>query len=491
MDNSYATHVLFLLWFFAASFSLSFCKVDSNISCSEKEKQALLMFKRGLIDPRNALSSWSDQEDCCRWAGVRCDNKTGRVRKLHVGYYDLSGEISPKLLELEHLNYSDLSFSNFNCTHIPSFLGSMGRLRHLNLGSARFCGLIPRQLGNLSGLQYLDLSNSDLFVDNLHWMSNLSSMKYLDMTSVNLNAALDWLQIMNRLPSLSELHLQYCQIHSLNPSLAFVNFTSLLVLDLSANLFNHEIPNWFFNLSTTLLELDLTNSLLKGKIPHGISNFQNLESLSLGDNHLTGKIPNSFGQLKHLKKLVLQFNSFSGPIPSSLGNLSFMSRLILNNNKLNGILPKSFGLLSNLEHLDVRDNFLTGSVDEVFFTKLSKLKYLSMSQTSLFLNVNSHWVPPFQLEYADMSSCKIGPNFPSWLQTQRSLQVLLMSKSGILGTAPGWFWNWTSKVNSIDLSSNHIEGDVSEIVVNSTVLNLRYNHLKGQLPHFWIFEMVR
>ncbi|GMY07149.1 putative inactive leucine-rich repeat receptor-like protein kinase [Fagus crenata] len=318
MDNSYATHVLFLLWFFAASFSLSFCKVDSNISCNEKEKHALFRFKRGLIDPWNTLSSWSEHEDCCRWAGVQCDNKTGRVRELHLSSHSLHGEISPSLLELEHLNYLDLSFNNFNCTCIPSFLGSMGRLRRLDLGFAGFCGLIPHQLGNLSGLHYLDLSDSDLYVDNLHWI--------------------------------------------LNPSLGFVNFTSLLALDLSLNFFNHEIPNWFSNLSTTLLELDLSYNELKGEIPHGISNFQNLESLSLGYNHLTGKIPESFGQLKHLTTLDLQHNSFNGSIPSSLGNLSYMSSLILCDNKLNGTLPKSLGVLSNLEQLDVKDNFLGGSV---------------------------------------------------------------------------------------------------------------------------------
>ena len=135
MDNSSASHVLFLLWFFAATFS--FCKGNSNVSCNEKEKQALLIFKRGLTNSGNTLSSWSDQEDCCRWEGVLCDNKTGRVRELHVGDLYLQGEISHFLLELEYLHYLDLSFINFNCTRIPSFLGSMASLKHLAISG--FC----------------------------------------------------------------------------------------------------------------------------------------------------------------------------------------------------------------------------------------------------------------------------------------------------------------------------------------------------------------
>ncbi|KAK7860988.1 receptor-like protein eix2 [Quercus suber] len=298
----------FLLWFFAATFS--FCKGSSNISCNEKEKQALLIFKElGLTNSGNTLSSWSDQEDCCRWEGVLCDNKTGRVRELRVGNHNLHGEISHFLLELEYLNYLDLSFSNFNCTRIPSFLGSMASLKHLALSG--FCGLIPHQLGNLSGLHYLDVGYySGLYVDSLHWMPSLSSMKYLDMSFVDLHAAPDWLQIMSRLPSLYKLLLQYCHLDSLNPSLGFVNFTSLLVLDLSENLFSHEIPNWFSNISATLFK-------------------------KLAKSHLTGNIPESIGQLKHLTGLDLQINSFSGPIPSSLGNLSFMWGLILYDNQLN------------------------------------------------------------------------------------------------------------------------------------------------------------
>ena len=405
MGASFPTHVLFLLWFFAATFSLSLFKAESNISCIEKEKQALLIFKKGLTDPRNVLSSWSDQVDCCRWDRVHCNSKTGRVTALDLnGFQDhnkslfsgvygyekrLGGEISPSLLELEFLNYLDLSYNNFNCTPIPSFLGSIGSLRYLDLSGANFSGLIPHQLGNLSSLRVLDLANNpNLYADNLRWMSHFSSIQYLDLNSIDLHREVDWLQIMSKFSSLLELHLSFCQLDSLKPFLGFVNHTSLQVLDLSYNLFNHEIPNCFFNLSTSLVVLNLEYSLLKGKIPPSILNLHNLEYLLLLSNHLVGKIPESIGQLKYLKSLELWYNSLSGPIPSSIGNFSYLEELFLSNNQLSGTIPESLGLLSNLERLFIDKNLLTGTVGEGHFTELSKLKTLYLSNP-LFFNDSS------------------------------------------------------------------------------------------------------
>nr|XP_023879277.1 receptor-like protein EIX2 isoform X1 [Quercus suber]XP_023879278.1 receptor-like protein EIX2 isoform X1 [Quercus suber]XP_023879279.1 receptor-like protein EIX2 isoform X1 [Quercus suber]XP_023879280.1 receptor-like protein EIX2 isoform X1 [Quercus suber]XP_023879281.1 receptor-like protein EIX2 isoform X1 [Quercus suber]XP_023879282.1 receptor-like protein EIX2 isoform X1 [Quercus suber]XP_023879283.1 receptor-like protein EIX2 isoform X1 [Quercus suber]XP_023879284.1 receptor-like pro len=524
MAASFATllHVLFLVWLLPATFSLSFfffkAESISNVSCYEKDKQALLTLKRGLTDHEHVLSSWSDHKDCCIWDGVLCDKKIGRVTELNLNYSRLGGEISGSLLQLEHLNYLDLSGNDFNCTPIPTFLGSMYNLTHLDLSSANVCGLIPHQLGNLSSLRYLSLgNNSDLYVDNLRWMSGLSAIQHLDLNSADLHIEVDWLQIMSKFPSLSELYLRYCHLDSLNPSLGFVNFTSLRVLFLSGNHFNHEIPNWFSNLSTSLLRLDLYNSSLKGNIPPSIFNLEKLEYLELGLNYLNGPISSSFGllskleflslyfnklteqipeplgQLKHLTFLDLGDNSLNGPIPSSVGNLSRMRSLYLDRNQLNGTIPKSLWLLSKLESLYVGTNSLTGTVDERHFQKLSKLKNLYMAETHLFFNVNSNWVPPFQLYYASMSSINIGPNFPSWLQSQKSLSILDMSMSGISGKAPSWFWNWASNITYINLSNNHIECDVSDIFLSSTVkmLNIANNSFYGTISTFLCQKKIR
>lgn len=92
--------------------NICFAKRDSdNFLCIESEKQALLKFKRDLMDPSDRLSSWvARNKECCKWDGVVCDNKTGHVEELHLDNGSFKGKISPFLLELEHLNHLDLSY---------------------------------------------------------------------------------------------------------------------------------------------------------------------------------------------------------------------------------------------------------------------------------------------------------------------------------------------------------------------------------------------
>ncbi|GLT46934.1 hypothetical protein SLA2020_206600 [Shorea laevis] len=54
-----------------------------NRGCIERKRQALLKLKQDMVDPAGRLASWvADDEDCCRWKGVVCNNVTGHVLKL-------------------------------------------------------------------------------------------------------------------------------------------------------------------------------------------------------------------------------------------------------------------------------------------------------------------------------------------------------------------------------------------------------------------------
>ncbi|PQP95672.1 putative LRR receptor-like serine/threonine-protein kinase [Prunus yedoensis var. nudiflora] len=176
--------------------------------------QALLAFKQGLVDDDNSLLSWGREvqnKDCCQWDGVYCSNHTGHVVKLDLGGQSLQGTISPKLVELQDLEYLNLSLNNFSRSQIPDFIGSFSNLRYLNLSNAKFGGEIPYQLENLTRLEYLDLSSDEYFygwfddsiyAKNLNWLPNLSGLKHFDLSSTNLTGVVGWLEAVNMLPKL-------------------------------------------------------------------------------------------------------------------------------------------------------------------------------------------------------------------------------------------------------------------------------------------------
>ncbi|THG21103.1 hypothetical protein TEA_020177 [Camellia sinensis var. sinensis] len=299
---------------------------DAKIWCIEKDRQALLILKQGLVDDYGRLSSWrseAEKADCCRWRGVHCSNQTGHVTMLDLGGLPITeasanplrGNISSSLVELQHLNYLDLSNNNFGGSRIPEFIGSLSNLQHVDLSYAEFGGTVPSQLGNLSKLQSLDLSTyggGSMNVKNLEWLSHLSSLRYLNMTNVDLSKAKEWFQVVNKLPLLTSLRLSFCQLPKIVvPS--YLNFsTSLAILDLSGNGLTSSIFDWLFNFSSALIEVDLSNNRLQGVIPYAFGNMISLANLDLSFNNvLEGGIPKSLSNLSRLQSLDLSYNNLN------------------------------------------------------------------------------------------------------------------------------------------------------------------------------------
>ncbi|TKY49865.1 Leucine-rich repeat receptor kinase protein THICK TASSEL DWARF1 [Spatholobus suberectus] len=380
--------------------------------------------------------------------GGNLHNKTGYVIKLDLHSEEqtqqpLIGEINPSLIQLQNLQYLDLSDNFFGGNGIPDFNGSFTQLRDLKLVGIGVEGPIPHQLGNLSNLNTLDLSwNIGINTNDLGWLSGLSSLRYLDLSLLNLSRAVNWLESMSIL-SLSHVNLS----------------TSLEVLDLSSNNLSSSIFTWVENVGGgSLIDLQLNSNHLKGSIPNAFAYMSSLEYLDLSDNELEGSIPNSFqnlwslGTLPHLSSYGISFNNLSGPLPDFSGAPS-LQILSLSHNKINGILPESIGNLSNLKLLDLSSNSLNGTVSEYKLSNLYNLQTLDVSDNSLTFNLSFNWIPPFQLQYLKMSSCKLGTNFPQWLETQKNLSVLDMSNVGISEEIPGWFWNLT-RLQYLNLSNN-------------------------------------
>ncbi|CAA2980194.1 receptor 12 [Olea europaea subsp. europaea] len=385
-----------------------------EVGCIERERQALLKFKQGLIYDSDILSSWGsgeEKKECCKWEHVECSNKTGHVIRLDMFSILRGGKISPVLAELRHLNY-------------------------------------------------LDFSYNDLRVDNLEWLSHLSLLKHLGLSGVNLNQT-NWVQPISKLSFLEELYLSGCQLGNTLPAFdIFANSSpsSLSVLDLSKN----DLASFSMNHS-----------------------FLNLKELRLNDNQLNEFHPQSLEQPSSLEYLDLSNNKLGGSLPD-LRAYSSLQQLALSNNQFKR-LAEGIWQLSKLKKLDLSSNSLEGTITEEHLSSLANLDYLDLSYNSLALKLSSDWIPPFQMRTLYLRFCKVGPDFPKWLQTQESLSVLDMSFASISDTLPTWFWNLTS-LSSLNLSYNHISGEIpgqsSSNVGFSSPVDLSSNNFSGPIPIF-------
>ncbi|CAL5364063.1 unnamed protein product [Camellia sinensis] len=535
------TSTLFYIAFLTiASFHNCFCDGSSNIVCLETERQALLNFKHDLKDLSNRLSSWTGQE-CCQWAGVVCDNSTGHVHEIHLrnpygnygtrGEYQtylrnmLGGKINPSLLDLKNLRHLDLSRNDFEGAHIPNFIGSIGSLRYLNLSYAGFSGIIPHQLGNLSMLRYLGLCSVfdvygelELRDDNLQWLPGLISLQRLDIRQVNLSRASNWLQVINTLPSLVELHLSSCELNYVSPSIT-INFT-LSILDFSNNNFESPIPRWIFSMSS-LVSLDISGCNFYGSIPSGLQNMTSLRVFDASINNLNSTIPEGLFNLSGLISLRLGFNNIHGPIPIGLLNMtslrdiylpgnafesnfpnwlysfSRLESLNLGGNLLQGVISNAIGNLTSLLSLDLSFNQLEGRLPRSL-GNLCKLKQIALSRNNFDGEV-AQVIRSFSrcmsngLEWVELEWNYLLGHLPDDLGQFKNLAYFSIHGNFISGPIPMSIGRLSSLI-TLDLSNNQLNGTPPQSLGQLAKLErlyISYNLLKGVVYDIHFANLTR
>ncbi|XP_052302015.1 receptor-like protein 6 [Populus trichocarpa] len=523
---------------------------SSSHLCAHRQSLSLLQFKLSFsiqsspfwfarnyqYDQYPKTGSWKEGTDCCLWDGVTCDLKTGHVTALDLSCSMLYGTLLPNnsLFSLHHLQQLDLSFNDFNTSHISSRFGQFSNLTHLNLSGSDLAGQVPSEISHLSKMVSLDLSwNYDLVsVEPISFdklVRNLTKLRELHLSWVNMSLVVPD-SLMNLSSSLSSLKLDDCGLQGKLPSSMgkfkhlqylglggnnltgpiphdFDQLTELVSLDLSDNVYlslepisfdklvrnltklreldlswvdmSLLVPDSLRNLSSSLSSLKLIYCRLQGI--HSLSNLIQLTYLDLSGNNLNGQIVSSLGNLTQLTYLVISGNNLNSQITSSLGNLTQLTYLDLSGNNLISQIPSSLGNLTQLTFLDLSNNNLSGQIP----SSLGNLVHLR----SLFLGSNKFMgqVPDslgslVNLSDLDLSNNQLVGSIHSQLNTLSNLQSLYLSNNLFNGTIPSSFFALPSLQN-LDLHNNNLIGNISEFQHNSLrFLDLSNNHLHGPIP---------
>ncbi|KAJ0606106.1 putative leucine-rich repeat-containing, plant-type, leucine-rich repeat domain superfamily [Helianthus annuus] len=529
--------VLVFVWFKTTT-ATSLSHQASNYKCIDKERHALLHFKSYIhydpYDPEEFLSTWTREEEeatgnCCEWYGVTCNNETGHVTALDLADGYLEGKISPSLLNLSYLNYLDLRGNYFSDT-IPMFIGSMTQLRYLDLGWNAFTGTIPRELGNLTHLQVLSLKDlRECTIENLDWLFHLSQLEDLDMSSISLGKVDNWVNVILSLKKLSTLSLNGCRLsHVIHPySYPSVSSPSSIVrLYLGNNSLNSSMYHWLYPLtSNKLVVLDLSGNKLDG-IPKYFGNLCSLTSLYFYFNLMPIKLPDFLKSLSGCTSFTLQVlyassSQFTGSLSNDIQKFSSLAYLSLSDNQLNGSISEKVWQLPALQRLDVSSNYLKGAISE--YIGNSKILAIDLSNNPLEgIRSKAYMSNLSNVEEIELSSCKLGPRFPKWIQTLKKLSSINIantriqtqfrrsfgtyslsnfdSESSTLDLSSNNFYgpikNVSSALQKLDLSRNKFNGDISflcQIVDGSLFfLDLSHNSFTGQIPDcLWHFKKLK
>ncbi|XP_008244648.2 PREDICTED: receptor-like protein 12 [Prunus mume] len=492
------------------------------IGCSERERQALLALKQGLVFVddygSNPFLSWgreAQNKDCCEWDGVHCSNQTGHVVELEL--HDVQGKISPKLIELQHLEYLDLSENKLS-GRIPESIGQMSNIVYLYLSENKLSGRIPESIGQMSNLVHLDLSENKLSgrIPETHF-SKLPNLWFLDLSSNSLvlNFSFDWVPPFQLL----YISLGSCKMGPYFPEWLRTQ-KSYIRLDISDAGISDIIPTWFWDLRNDIVYKDLSRNQIRGNlrselachflnvswnqlegpIPSILSSVSlldlsnnkfsgsapllctstteksNLQYLDLSSNNVSGDLPDCWIHFQQLVFLDLSNNSLSGKIPTTMGYLFGIETLKLNNNIFVGELPSQLKNCTKLTLVDVGENKLSGLIPEWLGENLLNLTIIILRSNQFYRSIPPQLCHLTHLQILDLSMNNISGTIPKCLNNWTTLakkgtSTLIMHHRSFLWDyideeyvtwkgVRSKYKNTLGLVKSIDLSCNKLSGEI-------------------------------
>ncbi|XP_028800993.1 probable leucine-rich repeat receptor-like protein kinase At1g35710 [Neltuma alba] len=424
----------------------------ASVAMIKEEKHALLQTKCW-----NFSNRAHNLSDPCHWEGISC-NDFGSLVEMNYQ------QMTTQCYCLADFNFT--AFPNLECLTlsktglidtIPSQIGSLHKLIHLNLSFNNLTGIIPSQIGALQKLTYLDLFDNSL-------------------TRI--------------IPS----QIGYLQ--------------NLTYLGLSYNSLTGIIPSQIAALQN-LTYLDISSNSLTGSIPSQIGSLHNLIELRLYSNSLTGTIPSQIGSLHNLIELDLSYNCLTDPIPTQIEDLPQLTYLNLSYNNIvsrneHAVLQSKWWNLSNggSHYYCDWDGISCDGLGRVIlinqpriysqhpqladlnFTELERLKYLNLSRMGITGTIPTHIGGLQNLNYLDLSCNNLTGIIPTHIGGLQNLNYLDLSCNNLSGGIPSSIFD-LRYLQDFDASQNQLSGGIPEKLGNFNIgfhINVSQNNLSGNIP---------
>ncbi|KAL3635744.1 hypothetical protein CASFOL_020291 [Castilleja foliolosa] len=494
--------------------SLSFLDLSYNSFNSSAHQPFPILMNLSYLD-----LSLNSLNHSATWISDFLLNKSCRFKSLNLRGNQFHGDISGVFTNIskcssKNLESLDLSSNEFH-GHLPEELGELRQLKVLAVSDNQLSGEIPIVLGQLSNLEMIDISSNAFegTLSDAHFVRLLKLVRFDASYNYMLKFRMsyDWVppcqleslylgsvQIGGQIPdglqtqkALTWLDLSYCSITGTLPKWlsAFMNLT---YLDLSNNHIEGPIPE----LAPSMYWLDLSsNMMINGSIPDSLCQMKSLETLHLSKNHLSGTLPDCWRNFESLVTASLSSNQFSGDIPNSIGGAYKLKFLHLNNNSFTGQLPTTLKNCSRLMLLDVGENKLSGKLPELHIGQdPDGLRFLRLRNNEFYGTIPSSYCQLYNLQILDLAQNNLTGNIPHCLDNFSGMvkeaamfgeEWLGVSLSELVKGATMEYTKTSVYVINLDLSSNHLVGEIPPDLTNLTGLiglNLSHNHLRGIIP---------
>ncbi|CAH8363593.1 unnamed protein product [Eruca vesicaria subsp. sativa] len=393
-----------------------------------------------------------------------------------------------RICDMKNMQELDLS-RNKLVGQFPLCLTGLTELQVLDLSSNQLTGKVPSTLGSLKSLKYLSLldNNFEGFF-SLGSLANLSELRFFQLNSKSKSLQVEsegsWIPKFQ----LVVIVLQSCNLVKVPHFLLYQK--ELVRVALSDNKISGDFPHWLLANNTKLEVLFLQNN--------SFTSFQLQESahsllfLDVSANDFNHLLPENIGWvLPHVKHMKLGENSFQGCLPSSLGNMKKISYLDLSHNNFHGTLPRSFVMgCYSMSILKLSYNKLS---EEVFpeSANLTLISELYMDNNLFTGKIGQGLRNLEDLELLDLSNNNLTGVVPSWIGNFRYLNTLLLSNNSLEGEIPISLFNLTN-LELLDLSANILSGGIPPHIISrrDVILLLQDNKLSGVIPDTLVTDNV-